>query len=250
DLHNQLQQLQRQLRQTEALAALGKITSIVLHEIGNPLQALLSHVELIEAGKGNAHDHVRRIGTELLRLQQLVAELRQLLYHPTAGSALSAVDLLHVLQQTLHLLQPQFQRDHVRVQLQPHCPTAVILGNAAQLEQLFLNLFLNARDAMPDGGVLRITLSCEGNHLIVECSDTGHGIPADVLEHVFEPFFTTKPQGSGLGLSIARNIVQQHGGDITIASQPSMGTTVTLRFPLMHQVKQADTAPPCETPSS
>jgi|LJSS01.1.fsa_nt_gb signal transduction histidine kinase len=243
-LRAQLQQLQHELYQQESLATLGRLTGIVIHELGNPLQALLSHAELIQAGRGNAAEHAEHIRREVLRLQELVSELRQLLHRTGSAPQVTPVDFAAVLRRTLQLLQPQLQRDRIRVQCQITASSTVVLGNAAQLEQLLLNLLLNARDAMPDGGLIRICVETEGTELVVRCSDTGHGIPKELAERVFEPFFTTKPHGSGLGLSVARQIVQHHGGSITLSSEPGMGTTVILRFPLQ-QVEQSVSPPSC-----
>jgi signal transduction histidine kinase len=247
-LQEQLHQLRRQLQHSEALATLGKITGIVLHELSNPLQALYSHAELIEAGVGNPREHARLLLHELTRLRQLVSELRQLLSRSSVFPERVPVDLVQLLQRTLRLLHPQFQRDGVRIHFEADLPHAVVLSSGGQLEQLFLNLFLNARDAMPQGGTLHIRLRSEGSDILVECADTGEGIPAELLDHIFEPFFTTKAHGSGLGLSIARDIVQQHGGSITVSSTPGVGTLVTVRLPAAQTVGQTS-PPPCESSS-
>jgi len=240
-LHRQLQQLQQQLRQAESLATMGKITGIVVHEVGNPLQALLSYADLIESGHGDVRTHARSLREELLRLQKLLSQLRQLLVRPGDVPTLSPTDVGEVLRQTLQLLHPQFQRDRIRVQLEVRCPSPIVQGNAEHLKQLFLNLFLNARDAMPGGGTLSVELEADGNCLRIRCSDTGHGIPEDLLPRVFEPFVTTKPQGSGLGLSLVREIVEEHNGTVTIASQPGSGTTVTICLPLLQQTQPSAT---------
>lgn len=247
-LQEHLQQLRCDLQRSETLATLGRITGIVLHELGNPLQALSTHAELIAAGVGDVREHAQLLLHELARLRQLLSELRQLLSRPSGSPERIPVDLVHVLQRTLRLLHPQFQRDGIRTQLEVEYPHAVVLSSAGQLEQLFLNLFLNARDAMPHGGTLHVHLSVDGNEFVVECADTGEGIPAELLERIFEPFFTTKAHGSGLGLSIAREIVHQHGGSITIQSTPREGTRVTVRLPAAEVVGQPS-SPPC-TPSS
>ncbi len=243
-LHFQLQQLQRELQQAESLATLGKISSLIVHELGNPLQALLSYAELIEAGKGNMQEHARRLRHELLRLHHLLHELRQLLRRPDAPTEFSPIEVATIVEHALQLLQPQFRRDRIRVHLEQEAPTTRILGHAGQLEQVFLNLFLNACDAMPEGGLLHIRLFAEGDTLIVSCRDSGIGIPTELVQQVFEPFFTTKPHGSGLGLSLCQEIVERHGGTITLHSQPGAGTTVVLRFPLRLDVLQ-QSAPQC-----
>lgn len=244
-LHEQLQQLQRALQQSEAIATLGKMTSIVIHELSNPLQALLSYAELLEAGVGNPRSHARSLQRELLRLNHLLDELRHMLRRPDASPQQLPVDVTTAIERALELLHVQFQRDRITVRLEHQAPATRILGTPDQLEQVFVNLFLNARDAMPEGGLLHIRLRTEGQELVVECQDTGRGIPPELLERVLEPFFTTKPHGSGLGLTLCRDIVERHGGTLSLHSQPGAGTTAILRFPLLQDVPQAATSSPC-----
>lgn len=244
-LHERLQHLQRTLQQTETVATLGKITSILIHELSNPLQALLSYAELIEAGVGDTRSHAYSLRRELLRLNQLLNELRHMIRRPDAVLEQRPVDVAAVIERTLQLLNVQFQRDRITVRCEQEAPATCILGHAGQLEQLFVNLFLNARDAMSGGGLLHIRLRTEGKELVIECQDSGIGMPAELLERVFEPFFTTKAHGSGLGLTICRDIVERHGGTLALSSQPGAGTTVILRFPLLQDVPPETTSSSC-----
>lgn len=242
-LQAELQHLQQERYRTEALATLGRITSIVLHEISNPLQALLSHAELIESSKGDTAEHARCIRKELLRLQTLLGELRSLLQSSAPDPApLAPVDVVPILQRALQLLYPQFQRDRIRIHLEVATETTTILGDPGRLEQAFLNLFLNARDAIPQGGTLRVSLRLEGTTLVIECSDTGVSIPSEGLSHVFDPSPTTKPHSSGPGLDVVREVVRQHGGSICITSRSGLGTVVSVCFPLAAHVQYAGDA--------
>ncbi|MCS7177462.1 MAG: ATP-binding protein [Candidatus Kapabacteria bacterium] len=195
-LQAELRRLRQECRGTEALATSDRITSIVLHEISNPLQALLSHAELIEGSTEEAAEHARCIRKELLRLQTLIGELRSLLQR-SAPAPLAPVDVVPILQRTLQFLYPQFQRDRIRIHLEVAAETTTILGNPERLEQAFLNLFLNARNAMPQGGTLLVSLRLEGTTLVIECSNTGVGIPSEALAHVFDPPTQLSPTAQG-----------------------------------------------------
>ncbi len=114
----------------------------------------------------------------------------------------------------------------------------MIMADQMQLQQIFLNLLLNSVDAMPDGGTLAIKTFqyLEKNSIQIEISDTGKGIPKDVMEKIFQPFFTTKPKGSGMGLAITKRIVEEHGGSINVKSTQNRGTTFTIIFPVKKNI--------------
>jgi signal transduction histidine kinase len=154
------------------------------------------------------------------------------------------VDLHVVLGDVLGLLEHQFRtaRIQVRRELQPE--PLVVNGIDHKLQQVFLNLFLNARDAMPKGGWLTIATRRTGDEAVVDVSDTGIGIPSEQLSRIYDPFFTTKPigKGTGLGLSITYGIVQEHGGTIACASAAGQGTTFTLVLPGADRAREATRA--------
>jgi len=144
------------------------------------------------------------------------------------------VDLNAVVNDVLALLEHQLKNGRIQVRKELATPTPVVQGIEHKLQQVFLNLFLNARDAMPKGGWLSIVSREEGNSAIVEVGDTGSGIPAEQLSRIYDPFFTTKAigKGTGLGLSITYGIIQEHGGAIACDSVPGQGTRFTLTLPL------------------
>jgi len=139
-----------------------------------------------------------------------------------------------VVADVLSLLEHQFHLHHVAVRRELNEQPVVVVGAEQKLQQVFLNLFLNAKDAMPKGGWLTIATRAEGGHAVVEVSDTGSGIPSEYLARIYDPFFTTKAigQGTGLGLSITYGIVREHDGTIDCDSAIGQGTRFTLRFPL------------------
>jgi len=145
-----------------------------------------------------------------------------------------AVDINVVINDVLSLLEHQLRNGHIQVrkELQPVAP--FVQGIEYKLQQVFLNLFLNARDAMPKGGWLTIVTRAVGDKAVVEVADTGSGIPVDQLSRIYDPFFTTKDigKGTGLGLSITYGIMHEHGGTITCESAPGQGTRFTLSLPL------------------
>jgi signal transduction histidine kinase len=159
----------------------------------------------------------------------------------TSGTEFTDVHVNKIIADTLALLEHQFKVTKIRGEdeLAEHLP--LISGNAGRLQQVFLNLFLNARDAMPNGGTLRIATS-NGEGVSVVVSDTGAGIAQEHIHRIYDPFFTTKMapregqgKGTGLGLSVTYGIIQEHAGKIRVESSPGQGTTFYLDFPLMRK---------------
>jgi len=245
------EQAQAQLIHSEKVAALGRLTASIAHEINNPLQAVQGCLALVgeELGGGQRREKMDRYldvaGSEIERIAAIVRRMRDF-YRP-AREGLQPTDLHSVLESVLELTNKQLQHSDVAVERRFQKgagPLPMIQANADQLKQVFLNLVLNAIDAMPAGGTLRISTALEyGNEkpgfsektrfLRIQFSDTGEGMPAEVLSHLFEPFFTTKEHGSGLGLSISYRIIQSHGGEITVTSQVGVGTTFTILLPVV-----------------
>ena len=180
---------------------------------------------------------LEKITRQTFRASEIVNNL--LNFSRTSGSQIGDVDVNKVIADTLALLEHQFKVGKIEVQntLAPALPA--IQGNAGRLQQVFLNLFLNARDAMPEGGTLRVA-SSNGDGVSVLVSDTGTGIAQEHIRRIYDPFFTTKasPQhaqqsrGTGLGLSVTYGIIQEHAGKIRVESRPGEGTTFYLDFPL------------------
>jgi signal transduction histidine kinase len=156
------------------------------------------------------------------------------------------VDVNAVINDVISLLEHQFKGGSVQVRKDLAVPSPVLLGIEHKLQQVFLNLFLNARDAMPKGGWLSISTRLDGEQVVVEVGDTGAGIPEEQLSRIYDPFFTTKPigVGTGLGLSITYGIVQEHQGTITCHSTPGQGTRFVLSFPSAAATSWARTGNP------
>lgn len=224
----------QQISQSEKLASIGRLAAGVAHEINNPLAGVLTFAHLLRE-KSNMDDQDREDLDLIIAETSRAAEIvRGLLDFARERPAMKEpLNINDVIQRTIRLLvnQKTFQQIEIVETLQDHLPD--VDGDENQLQQVILNLILNACEAMPDGGMLSIETSASEGQVVVKVTDTGCGIDAEHLDEIFEPFFTTKPvgQGTGLGLSVSYGIVQQNGGNIDIESEVGKGTTFTMTFP-------------------
>jgi signal transduction histidine kinase len=233
---SKLERTQAQLVQSEKLASIGEMSAAVAHGLRNPLASLRAAAQLVRRhpDSPSAGEHLDAIVEEVDRLDRRISHLlsfsRPAPYHPMP----ERVDRL------VENLLPAFaepMREH-QVELQAELPRDLpeVVVDPMQLEQALVELVSNALDAMPGGGRLRLAARAldggpSGREVVVEVSDTGPGIPANVLPSVCEPFFTTRQEGTGLGLAIAKRYVEQNGGKLEIDSAPGAGTTVRVRLP-------------------
>lgn len=224
--------LEEQLQLSEKMAAIGLLAAGVAHEVNTPLTGISSFTQMLLERSDPADPRtglLEKIERQTFRAAKIVNSLLNLA-RPTGGET-GPVDLNAIIADVLALLEHQFRSSRVQVRRTLADQGLVVQGVEYKLQQVFLNLFLNARDAMPKGGWLSIETRREGGHAVVEVADTGVGIETDLLARIYDPFFTTKADGSGtgLGLSVTYGIVQEHGGTLTCESQPGHGT----RFRLM-----------------
>jgi signal transduction histidine kinase len=227
--------LQSLISYSAKLAALGRLTSGVAHEVKNPLNAMMIHLELARARLDASAPDVKQsldvIGSELRRLDQVVQGF--LKFVRPQELSLKAVDVNALLQSAVALLEPEWEPAGARfaLRLDPSCPA--LSADEELLRQAFLNVAVNACQALPAGGPVTISTSWRRrDHLAVAIADEGVGIAPEDLDRIFSLYYTTKPGGSGIGLSLVYRIVQMHDGTIHVASTPGHGTTVTCRFPL------------------
>lgn len=226
---------QRQMLQSEKLAALGRLSASLAHEINNPLQALSSGLHLLNRpgldGK-KRQQYLTVAGREVDRLINLVERMIGF-YRPSTDKPLPT-DVHILLDEMLLLAGKKLQHNHITVRQDWADNLPPVDATANQLKQVFLNLILNAIDAMPEGGRLTVSTGRAKDEatIYIRFADTGHGIAPEHQDHIFEPFYTTRPEGSGLGLAISYSIVQQHGGRIKVESQPGRGTTFTVILPV------------------
>src|ERR1700734_216253 len=231
--------LEAQLSQADKLSSIGLLAAGVAHEVNTPLAVISSYTQMLGKqlqGDPQKSGLLEKITRQTFRASEIVNNL--LNFSRTSGSEIGDVDVNKVIADTLALLEHQFKIAKVEVQntLAPKLPA--IQGNPGRLQQVFLNLFLNAKDAMPGGGTLRVA-TLNGESVSVSVSDTGTGIAPENIQRIYDPFFTTKTapregqaRGTGLGLSVTYGIIQEHAGKIRVESHPGAGTTFTLDFPL------------------
>ncbi len=225
-----LSQVQSTLRYSRKLAALGRLSSGVAHEVKNPLNAMMIHLELLRQQTNvDGLTHVETIGREIRRLDEVVQGF--LKFTRPEDPALQPVHLKALFDEVVPIIRPE--ADSRGVHLVVECGnTPDVNGDPAMLRQAFLNLALNACQAMPQGGTLRITCeAARGRRVRVIVADTGVGISPEHLRRVFDLYFTTKPKGSGIGLSMVFRTVQMHDGEIEVESIPGAGTTFRLLLP-------------------
>jgi PAS domain S-box-containing protein len=227
--------LEEQLQVSEKMASIGLLAAGVAHEVNTPLTGISSFTQMLlqQAPAGDPSTKVlEKIERQTFRAAKIVNGLLNLARPAQVDSG--PCDINAVINDVLSLLEHQFRTGSIQVrkELAPESP--VVQGIEHKLQQVFLNLFLNARDAMPKGGWLTIASREDQDGAIVEIADTGSGIPPEQLSRIYDPFFTTKEigKGTGLGLSITYGIVQEHGGIITCDSQVGQGTRFSIRLPL------------------
>ncbi len=217
------------------LAALGRLTSGVAHEVRNPLNAMMIHVELLRDRLANTSPDVQQsldiIGSEVQRLDRVVQGF--LRFMRPQELSLKALDLNALLGSVAALLEAEWQARGVHFHWEVDSALPAIRADEELLRQAFLNIVQNACQAMPVGGTVSISTAREGRELIrVSIADEGMGIPAENLEKIFKLYFTTKPDGNGIGLSIVYRIIQMHDGTIEARSENRQGTTMVVRLPV------------------
>jgi two-component system, NtrC family, sensor kinase len=231
--------LEEQLMQREKLSSIGLLAAGVAHEVNTPLTGVSSYTQMLLGMLPETdpkHALLQKVRRQADRASNIVNNL--LNFSRTGGATeFNELDLHRVLDDTLQLLEPQLRRNQIEL-ARDYAPTLPkVFGNAGKLQQVFTNLLLNARDAIPEGGciTLRTTLS-EDESVIIEVSDTGIGIAPENVAKIYDPFFTTKGvgRGTGLGLAVSYGIVQEHSGHIAVQSLPGRGTTFRITLPTVN----------------
>jgi signal transduction histidine kinase len=230
-------------RASEELASIATIVAGLAHEIGTPMGVIQGHAELLEKSVGDERGRARlaTIREQIDRISHIIQTLLNMA-RPSARQ-LGPVDLAALLRETLAFLSEKLRVHGIEVSFAQVAAGALVHGDHDKLQQLLINLMLNAVDAMPRGGKLDVSLQVRADGAEIQVADNGVGMTPDVVSRIFDPFFTTKEagQGNGLGLVVARGIVSDHGGEIHVASTPGSGTTFVLTFPL-HAGAQSEAA--------
>ena len=228
-------ELEQRLVQADKLSSIGLLAAGVAHEVNTPLAVISTYAQML--AKQVSDDSQKslildKIAKQTFRASEIVNSL--LNFSRTSSTSLTDVSLNRVIQETLSLLEHQLQKSGIQVKTDLDPGLRPVHGNAGQLQQVFLNLILNARDAMSAGGSLEVRTWSDGSGAWAEVADTGHGIAPEHLHRIYDPFFTTKAvrKGTGLGLSVTYGIIQEHGGSIEVSNRPGGGASFRLELPL------------------
>jgi signal transduction histidine kinase len=228
-------ELERRLVQADKLSSIGLLAAGVAHEVNTPLAVISTYAQMLSKQVSDDESKAKlldKIAKQTFRASEIVNSL--LNFSKTSPAEFAHVNLNHLLEETVSLVKHQLDKSRIDVKFELERDLPDVQGNAGKLQQVFLNLVLNARDAMEGGGRLTLRTWSDGAYARIDVSDTGHGINADHLPRIYDPFFTTKAarKGTGLGLSVTYGIVQEHGGAIEVRSAPGAGTLFHLEFPL------------------
>jgi len=238
--------LEAQLTQADKMSSIGLLAAGVAHEVNTPLAVISSYAQMLAkqlTGDEKKSALMEKITRQTFRASEIVNNL--LNFSRTSGTEFGEIDINKVIHDTLTLLEHQFKTARIEVKHEFAAGLPPVQGNAGRLQQVFLNLFLNAKDAMPTGGRLTVA-TVNGAGVNVSVSDSGSGIAPEHIARIYDPFFTTKTapregqnRGTGLGLSVTYGIIQEHAGKIRVESQPGAGTTFHLEFPRVRRAVSA-----------
>jgi two-component system NtrC family sensor kinase len=240
-MERKLHQTQEQLLQSEKLAAMGRLTSQIAHELNNPLYGIMNTLELLKTEVPPESKRRKILEMALSETIRLTEMLRKMLsFSKPDEEARQPTDINVILDEIILLHEKQLRERSIKIVTAFATDLKKVRASKNQLRQAFLNMIANARDAMPDGGTLTVTTQSVGENVHIEISDTGVGIREENLDKIFDAFFTTKDsiKGVGLGLSVCYGFIEDHGGDIKVRSRRGEGTTFTIILP------QMDNTPP------
>ena len=227
------------LLRSERLAAIGRIAAQITHEIRNPLSSISLNAEELgerlrgeQLAAGGAPQTVALCDAIVREVDRLAAVTEEYLRFARLPKPVpTAADVNEAVRDLLDFVKPELDAGGVQLERRLSGDVPGVFADIGQLRQLLLNLVRNAREAMPGGGTLRVSTLSSAGGVVIEVKDDGPGIPPERLQRIFDPFFTTKERGTGLGLALAQEIAQEHGGQLTCASTPGAGTTFSLRLP-------------------
>jgi len=231
--HAEIESLHRtQMSRAEHLASLGELATGIAHEVRNPLAGIAGAVEVIgqQLPAGSSHREVlKEVRQEVQRIQSLLSDLLQ--YARPRPLQFMRSDLSDTIEQAVLLARQQVGQRPIQIKFDKPGHLPPVKHDAALIEQVALNLLVNAIQAMEEAGSIRVSMDARDGLVGFQVADTGRGIAADVLPKIFRPFFTTKGHGTGLGLSLAKGIIEQHGGVIEVTSQLGSGTEFSIWLP-------------------
>jgi two-component system NtrC family sensor kinase len=238
EMERQLNNTQQQLMQSEKLAAMGRLTSQIAHELNNPLYGIMNTLELLKTEIAPENKRRKLLDMSLSETVRLADMLRKMLsFSKPDQEERKPLDINTILDEILLLHEKQLQENTIKITTSLAEDLGEVYASANQLRQVFLNIVNNAKDAMPEGGTFGVTTRQENGKILIDLSDTGIGIREEYLDKIFDSFFTTKDsiKGVGLGLSVCYGFIQDHGGDIKVKSVKDEGTTFTVILPVYKQ---------------
>ena len=234
----ELQAARQEVLRSERLAAIGGLAAGVAHELRNPLTSVKLLLQHAASRGGDAVVAASRIGLILDEIERMETTIQGLLDFSRPAQPQRKLHYVRdTLQRALHLVEGRAEKQQVKMELKLGSQPMLINGDPQQLHQVFVNLLINAIEAMPSGGQLNVTLAGDSAEetMTVAISDTGVGIPPELLSRLFEPFASAKERGTGLGLAVSRRIVEEHGGEIRVHPRSPQGTTFEVRLPMARQ---------------
>ncbi len=231
-------ELESRLVQADKLSSIGLLAAGVAHEVNTPLAVISTYAQMLAkqvSGDEQKSKLLEKIAKQTFRASEIVNSL--LNFSRTSSTEFVDVEINRIIRETVSLIEHQLQKASVRVEFSLDDSLPKLKGNAGKLQQVLLNLFLNARDAMPEGGILAVRTWASGTSVFTEIADSGMGIAPEHLARIYDPFFTTKApkKGTGLGLSVTYGIVREHGGTMEVQSQVGSGTRFTIELPLVRK---------------
>jgi PAS domain S-box-containing protein len=234
-IERELREMQQALLQSEKLAAMGKLTSQIAHELNNPIYGIMNTLELLKTEVPPESKRRRILELSLSETQRLAEMLRNMLsFSKPEEEKRRPVKINELVEGILLVMEKQMRESNIKVETYFDETLPEVLASTNQMRQVMLNLLKNAKEAMPKGGSLTVRTSREDHKVVVAIQDTGVGIPAELRDKIFEAFFTTKQKvkGVGLGLSVCYGIIKDHGGEIRVESGVDKGTTFTILLPM------------------
>jgi len=234
-IERELREMQQALLHSEKLAAMGRLTSQIAHELNNPIYGIMNTLELLKTEIPPESKRRRILELSLSEIQRLAEMLKNMLsFSKPEEEKRRPVNLNELIEGILMVMEKQMRESNVHVETHLDSSIPEVMASTNQMRQVMLNLFKNAKEAMPKGGTLTIWTAREEDDVVIRIKDTGVGVPEEIRDRIFEAFFTTKQKvkGVGLGLSVCYGIVKDHGGEINFDSEAEKGTTFTIRLPV------------------
>jgi len=234
-MERELREIQQALLQSEKLAAMGRLTSQIAHELNNPIYGIMNTLELLKTEIPPESKRRRILELSLSEIQRLSEMLRNMLsFSKPEEEKRRPVKIDELIEGILLVMEKQMKESNIQVEASFDSDIPEVMASTNQMRQVMLNILKNAKEAMPKGGTLTVRTAREGNKVLITTQDTGIGIPEEIRDKIFEAFFTTKQKvkGVGLGLSVCYGIIKDHGGEIKVESEEGRGTTFVISLPI------------------